>query len=65
MVVGAILCGIIGLMWADLKSSIKDGRQEWHGELREHKIKNEKEHDEIWEELRRCKSECCPGRKRE
>ena len=47
LVLGGIIVGAIGMMWADLKSSIKDNKRE-----------REKSIDDIWEEIRRCQEHC-------
>lgn len=63
VVVGGLLIAAIGIMWVDLRSTIKDGREEWREELKEAKSDNEKGHDLIWDAMRDCQKDCCPRKK--
>jgi hypothetical protein len=66
VVVGAILLAAIALMWADLKSLIKDNKIEWKDQLTAHVKENTNDLDDTWEEIRRCQANCCDfgGRRR-
>lgn len=63
LVCGGLLVAAIGLMWADLKNTIKDGKQEWKEELQNTKQDFEKRIDVLWAAMRDCKDDCC-GTKR-
>lgn len=60
--VGGLLIGIIGMMWADLRTSIKESRREWQEAMKEHRVENEKNSNILWEALRHCQDDCCPPR---
>ena len=64
VVIGAVLMAAIGLMWNDLKVTIKDNRSDWKEELRCHKDEGAKDIDTLWEAIRSCQSDCCPPRNR-
>jgi len=57
--VGAILVAIIGFMWVDLKSVIREGKEEWRTALKESKEENSRDHETIWKAMRDCKEDCC------
>ena len=54
LILGALLTGIIGGMWVDLKSTIKESRTEWREALREHVVTSDKETDKIWSAIKEC-----------
>lgn len=57
--VGTILGAIIAFMWIDLKSVIREGKDEWRSSLKESKDENSREHETIWKAMRDCKEDCC------
>ena len=63
LVIGGLLTTAIGLMWADLRANIKEGKSEWRAALEQHKADNEKNFDLVWQAHRDCQHECCPRRK--
>ena len=76
LVIGTILMGAIGVMWADLRAKLSDHRTAAMTDLREYKGANEKDiaelkvankndHDLIWGAMRDCQNECCPRHTRE
>lgn len=60
MAVGGVLVALIGLMWSDLRSSIKEYRTDWKSELAVHKRESKEELDLVWSALRDCQNDCCP-----
>ncbi|MBU1566023.1 MAG: hypothetical protein KJ630_10390, partial [Proteobacteria bacterium] len=54
---------LITLMWKDLKSEIRDGKNEWRQELHKVKSEGERDRDILWQAMRDCKNDCCPARK--
>jgi len=65
VVIGGLLVAAIGVMWADLRSTIKEHRGEWYSELQRHNAENTKDIDLVWNAMRDCKADCCPARKKE
>ena len=59
LVIGGMLVAMIGFMWNDLRSTLKDDRSEWQKAVEAHKKENVKSFDDIWEEHRRCQDKCC------
>lgn len=53
VIVGGAVVALICFMWADLRSSIKDGRTEWKTEV-----------DRVWQAMRECQDDCCPRGKK-
>lgn len=60
LAVGGLLCGLLGLMWSDLRGSLRDSRQEWKEAVAELKREEKIEHDILWAALRDCQDDCCP-----
>ena len=65
LVVGGLLITAIGIMWVDLKTTIKEGKEEWRDELKVTKEDLKKADDKLWEAMRDCKDDCCPGLRKE
>ena len=63
VIVGAAFSAVLGFMWRDLRTVIKDNRSEWKVELEKYKAENVKEHDNLWKAHYDCQHECCPRRK--
>ena len=61
LVVGGILLTAIAMMWSDLKTSMKESKQDWQDDLRSHKEDDSKAHDAVWSAMRDCKDDCCPA----
>ena len=64
VVLGVGLVGLIGLMWNDLKDTIRNHRGEWQIALNQYKEEHKQEHDHIWTSMEKCKDDCCPPRQR-
>ena len=60
VVVGGVLGVLIGLMWSDLRTSIREYRTDWKQELANHKQEGKAELDLVWTALRDCQNDCCP-----
>ena len=58
--VGGLLAVLIGLMWSDLRGSIKEYRTDWKSELAAHKREGKEELDLLWTAMRDCQNDCCP-----
>jgi hypothetical protein len=64
VVVGGLLISAIGVMWLDLRSTIKDGREEWREELKEVRADFRADDNNIWKAMRNCQEDCCIGVKK-
>ena len=62
-VMGGALFVVIGLMWTDLRTNIKDNKAEWQRAIKEHKEETEKQNQILWDAMRHCQGECCPPRR--
>ena len=58
-IVGGIVIVMIGIMWADLRGTIKDNRTEWKADLDKETNILWKETREIRQNMKECKEKCC------
>lgn len=65
VVVGTALVGLIVFMWVDLRTIVKDNRQDAMKEISDVKVHAEKEIDDLWRAMKDCQNECCPRKKNE
>lgn len=65
VVISGVLACVIGLMWTDLKATIKENKSDWKEELRTHKEEGDKNINNLWDAMRKCQSDCCPPRNRQ
>lgn len=63
LVLGGLILSMVAFMWRDLRSVLKESKEDWREKLAEHKVENEKNFDLIWAAHRDCERECCPRRK--
>ena len=61
-VIGGLLIGVIGCMWRDIRTTVKEIRTEWKADLDKHEIEAGKQFDHAWAALRDCQGDCCPPR---
>ena len=63
--VGGIFFAVLGFMWRDLRSVIKENKAESKRDLEEHKTDNAAEHKALWSAMKDCQHDCCPRGKKE
>lgn len=64
VIIGGILVTLLGFMWVDLRTTIKEHRGEWRVEMDKHKAESEKAIDQVWDAIHSCQSDCCPREKK-
>lgn len=57
------MAALLGFMWRDLRSVIRDNKTQWQKDLAEHKEENKEQFDYVWTAIRDCQHECCPRKK--
>lgn len=65
LVLGGMILAMVAFMWRDLRSVLRESKEDWRDKLHEHKSDNEKNFDLLWAAHRDCQSECCPRKKTE
>jgi len=64
LVVGGILVAVLGAMWVDLRSTMREGRCEWQKAVNEHGDELDKQVSILWQSMRDCQADCCPRGKK-
>lgn len=64
IIVMGVLASLVGFMWMDLRTTIKDNRGEWREELDRHKHESEKAVEQVWTAIKDCQGDCCPREKK-
>lgn len=59
-----VLNGLVAMMWRWMVRTLGRYQDIARADLHAHKEDDEREHDAIWNEIRRCQSDCCPPRER-
>lgn len=59
-----VLIALIGMMWSDLRTTMKDHKGDWQVALTKHEIADSKELEKLWSAMQHYQEECYPPRER-